>query len=479
MPNLSSFRASWLRPFLFYGNNWLSLLGGAVTTASAMVLVGFWVVGFFGRSGSANPYLGILFDLILPGVFVAGLVLILVGILVRRSYLLSTDQVPAFFPEISLNDPIFRRGIDFVVIATLINFIIVGTASYRGVAYMDTVSFCGATCHVMTPEFTAYHISSHSNVACTECHVAPGTAGYIHAKVNGTKQLMMVLVHDYPKPIMANNKVPVASSTCLNCHSPGQFVGDKIAIQTSFADDETNSKTSSLTVLHVGGRDAFGGLSGIHGAHMGKIEYIATDTTNQTIPWVAKTNADSSVTEFLAYGTKSRPTGAKRLMDCMDCHNRAAHSFDTPENALNKDMAQGSPSASLPFVHKEGLALITAKYVSREDAKVRITADFVTFYRSQYPAIWNTQRPQIDAAAKTLVNIYSSNVFPSMNVKWGTHPNNIGHNDSPGCFRCHDGNHASKAAVSITNDCATCHNLVFTDELHPKLLADLGIAKAN
>jgi hypothetical protein len=476
MPSLSSFRANWLRPILFYGNNWVSLLGGALTTASAMVLVGFWVVGFFGRGGSANPYLGIIFDLILPAIFVLGLVLILVGILIRRSYLLATDQVPTFFPEVSLNDPIFRHGLDMVVAATFINFIIVGTASYRGVAYMDTVSFCGATCHVMLPESTAYHVSSHSNVACTDCHVAPGTAGYIHAKINGTKQLFMVLMHDYPKPIMADNKVPVASATCLNCHSPGQFVGDKILIQSSYADDATNTRTSSLTVLHVGGRDAFGTLSGIHGAHMGKVEYIATDTTNQTIHWVAKTNDNGSVTEFTVAGTKTPVGGEKRLMDCMDCHNRAAHSFDTPEGALNKDMAQGNPSVSLPFVHKEGLALIKKKYPSRVEAQSRITLALVTFYRSQYPAVWNSQQAQIASAAKALFAIYSNNVFPSMNVSWGTHPNNIGHNDSPGCFRCHDGNHSNKAnTATITNDCSVCHNLVMSGEPHPKLLADLGI----
>jgi hypothetical protein len=475
MPILSSFRANWMRPLLFYGNNWLSLMGGAVTTASAMVLVGFWVVGFFGHGGSSNPYLGIIFDLIMPGIFVAGLVLIFIGILVRRSYLRATGQVPTFFPELSLRDPVFRHGLDFVIVATLINFIIVGTASYRGVAYMDTVSFCGATCHVMKPEFTAYGVSSHSNVACTDCHVAPGAAGYLHAKLNGTKQLIMVLTDDYPKPIMADNKVPVASNTCLNCHSPGRFVGDKIFIHASYGDDERNSQTFSLTLLHVGGRDSSGRVSGIHGAHMGKIQYIATDTTNQTIPWVGKTNDNGSLTEFLEAGTNGPVDGQKHLMDCMDCHNRAAHSFDTPENALNKDMALGSPSASLPFVHKEGLALIKANYESRGDAQTRIASDLVAFYRSTYPAIWDSQRPQIDAAARALLHIYSTNVFPSMNVRWGTHPNNIGHNDSPGCFRCHDGNHNAKGGASITNDCSACHNLVVSGESHPKILSDLGL----
>jgi hypothetical protein len=475
MRKAASFREDWLRPFFFYGNNWLSLLGGAITTASAMVLVGFWVVNVLGHGGSSNPYLGILFDLLLPGVFVAGLILILIGILVRRTYLLSTDQVPTFFPEVSIHDPVFRHGLDIVVVATSINFLIVGIGCYRGVAYMDTVSFCGATCHVMAPENAAYHVSSHSGVACTECHVAPGTAGYVHAKLNGTKQLFMVMVNHYPKPIMAENKVPVASTTCLNCHNAHAEMGDKLLVTSSFADDSANTQTSSVTVLHVGGEDALGHRSGIHGAHIGKIEYVATDTTDQTIPWVRKTNPDGSTIDFVASGASVPNITHPRVMDCIGCHNRAAHSFDTAQGALNKMMAQGSPNTSLPFLHKEGLSLLNTKYDSQGEAKTRITAGLTNFYRSQYPAVWDTQRAQVQTSASTLVKIFSENVFPSMNVRWGTHPNNIGHTDSAGCFRCHDGSHTSKSGVTITNDCSVCHNLVVSDEAHPKLLTDLGM----
>jgi len=475
MPKQGSFREDWLRPFFFYANNWLSLIGAAITTASAIVLIGFWVVTVFGHGGSSNPYIGIILALILPAVFVVGLVMILVGIVVRRSFLAATHRVPSFFPEVSLKDPVFRHALDFVLVATFINFIIVGTASYRGVAYMDTPSFCGASCHVMKPEFSAYHVSSHAGVACTGCHVTPGIGGYIHAKVNGTNQLFMVLTNSYPRPIMAQNKVPAAKATCLGCHNPTHFFGDKILVQSSYGDDRMNSQTSSVTVMHVGGRDSFSNLSGIHGAHTGKIEYVATDSTNQNIPWIRKTDANGVVTEFLAAGAKVPATNQRRLMDCIDCHNRAAHSFDTPENALNRKMAEGSPSVSLPFAHKEGLALIKASYPSGESAEARIQSELTTFYRSKYPAVWDTQRPQIDQAAKTLAEIYSTNVFPSMKVTWGTHPNNIGHNDSPGCFRCHDGNHSSKSGVTITNDCAVCHNLVVRDEKHPKLLTDLGM----
>jgi formate-dependent nitrite reductase cytochrome c552 subunit len=208
---------------------------------------------------------------------------------------------------------------------------------------------------------------------------------------------------------------------------------------------------------------------------MAHIEYIATDSTHQTIPWVSKTNDDGTTTEFVSTDQKEQVTGQKRAMDCIDCHNRAAHSFTTPEEALNRAMAQGSPSAALPFVHKEGLALLKATYASQEEARAKIASGLDTYYQSQYPAVWNGQRAQIDQAASTLATIYDNNVFPFMKVTWGTHPNNIGHNDYPGCFRCHDGSHNSKVGASISNDCSLCHNLLVSGEANPKLLTDLGI----
>jgi nitrate/TMAO reductase-like tetraheme cytochrome c subunit len=475
MANFERFRELRLRPLLFYGNNPISLIGGALATASALTLLGFWVVDFFGHGGSRNPYLGIIFELVLPALFILGLILIPIGMFFKRRRLVAGGKVPATYPEINLQNPTFRRGVNFVIVATFINFVIVGTATYRGVAYMDEPSFCGQTCHVMSPEWTAYQVTSHKDVACTHCHIAEGVAGYIDAKVNGTKQMIQTIAKTYPQPIFPEDKIPPANTTCLRCHNPERNIGDQLLVKTSYGDDEKNSATSTVAVMHVGGRDSFSRLSGIHGAHMGKIEYISTDSTRQTIPWVGKTNDDGSVTEFVSTDAKGPVTGQKRLMDCIDCHNRAAHSFDTPENVLNRDMAQGHPSASLPFVHKKGLELIKATYTSQEEAATKITSGLEDFYRSQYPAVWDGQRGEIDQAAKTLVTIYSRNVFPFMKVTWGTHPNNLGHNDYPGCFRCHDASHNAKDGKSITNDCSSCHNLVATDEANPKQLVDLGI----
>jgi nitrate/TMAO reductase-like tetraheme cytochrome c subunit len=469
------FKENWVRPALFFGNNALSLIGGAITSASALTLIGFWVVAVFGHGGSNNPYLGIIFDLCLPAVFIFGLVLIPIGIWFRHRHLKTVDRLPAAYPKIDLADPVFRHGVGFVIVATFINFVIVGTASYRGVAYMDTPNFCGQSCHVMAPEWSAYHVSAHAGVACTECHVSPGVPGYVHAKVNGTKQLFMVILHNYPRPIMAEGRVPPARDTCLNCHNPERLAGDKLVVKSTYGDDEKNSIARSLVLLHVGGRDQFGKLSGIHGAHMGHIEYISTDSGNQTISWVGKKNDDGSVTEFTSADANRTAAAQKHVMDCIDCHNRAAHSFETPEEALDKDMAAGTPNTSLPFAHKQGLVLIKSSYASQEEATEKITRGFEEFYRSQYPAIWNGQRTQIDQGAKALAAIYSRNVFPYMKVGWGTHPDNLGHNDYPGCFRCHDGSHNSKEGKSIANDCSTCHNLVAIDEPNPKQLAEIGM----
>ena len=67
-----------------------------------------------------------------------------------------------------------------------------------------------------------------------------------------------------------------------------------------------------------------------------------------------------------------------------------------------------------------------------------------------------------------------------MNVKWGSYPNNIGHNDFPGCFRCHDDGHKNvkESAKTMSQDCNLCHNLLAMDEANPKVLVDLGLVEA-
>jgi hypothetical protein len=480
-------RESFIRPALYFGNNPISLAGGAITSASGITIIGYWLVELFGRPND-NPYLGIIFFLLLPALFILGLLLIPVGVFWRRRKLLKAGQIPAAFPKIDFNDRIFRHGIDIVLIATIANLLIVSLASYRGAAYMDSPQFCGQSCHVMHPEFTAYKISAHSHVACVDCHIGAGAESYVRAKVNGTKQLVEVTFHpiagmapklipDYPTPIDSpvRNLRP-ARDICEGCHTPARFIGEKLLVKSTFADDEKNTETQSVVVLHLGGRDSLSHLTGIHGVHLGHIEYVATDPTRTKIPWVQKRNDDGSVTEFaIAAAGGGIPQGERRVMDCIDCHNRAAHTFVTAEDALNRAMAEGAISPELPWVHKEGLELLKATYGSEDEARAKIPEQLTAFYRSGHPEVLAAKADAIKAAGDQLATLYSQNVFPLMKVTWGTHPNHIGHMSYPGCFRCHDGDHAAKDGKSITQDCAACHNLLAVDEAKPKVLSDLGI----
>ncbi len=476
MSLFQKFREGWVRPALFFGNNPISLAGGAITSASGVTMISYWLVEMFGRFND-NPYLGIIFFLLLPGLFILGLVLIPVGVLIRRRKLQKAGQIPAEFPKIDLNDRIFRHGLDIVLVATIVNLLVVAMASYRGAAYMDSPQFCGQSCHVMHPEYTAYKISAHSHVPCVECHIGSGAEAYFSAKVNGTKQLLEVTFDRYPTPIPSPvTSLRPARYTCEGCHTPARFVGEKLLVKSNFADDEQNTESQTVLVLHLGGEDSFSHLSGIHGVHLNRMEYIATDAGRSTIPWVQRENSDGSETVFTASALNgAEPKGERRTMDCIDCHNRAAHTFSTAEDAVNRAMADGVISPELPWIHKEGLQLLNATYASQADASARIPAQLEAFYRTSNPAILTSKAALVTSASQELVTIYSENVFPDMKVTWGTHPNNIGHMAYPGCFRCHDGDHVSKSGKTITQDCSNCHNLLAVEEAKPKVLSDLGL----
>jgi nitrate/TMAO reductase-like tetraheme cytochrome c subunit len=476
VPAFQKFREGWVRPALFFGNNPISLAGGAITTASGVTMIAYWMVELFGRSND-NPYLGIIFFLLLPALFIAGLVMIPVGMWVRRKKLQKAGLIPLEFPKVDFNDRIFRHGVDIVLVATIVNFLVVSVASYRGAAYMDSPQFCGQSCHVMHPEYTAYKIAAHSHVDCVACHIGSGAEAYFSAKVNGTKQILEVTFDRYPTPIPSPvESLRPARYTCEGCHTPARFIGEKLLVKSSFADDEMNTETQTVLVLHLGGLNGLSHLTGIHGVHLGHIEYVATDPSRTTIPWVQKRNDNGTETVFATPAAGNGvPQGERRVMDCIDCHNRAAHPFVTAEQALNQAMSDGPISPDLPWIHKEGLELLKANYASEAEARVKIPAQLEAFYRSQHPEVLAAKASLVKAAGEQLVILYSQNVFPYMKMTWGTHPNHIGHMSYPGCFRCHDSEHTARDGTAIPQDCSVCHNLLAVDEAKPKVLSDLGI----
>jgi hypothetical protein len=159
----------------------------------------------------------------------------------------------------------------------------------------------------------------------------------------------------------------------------------------------------------------------------------------------------------------------------MDCHNRPSHTFEMPERAVDRAMTEGRISPDLPFVKKQVVAMLKTSYPDRETASAKIADGIVTFYRTGYPDVYRSHRGQVEAAGDQAREIYLRNVYPAMKIGWGTYPNNLGHEDFLGCFRCHDGSHQSKDGKVITQDCDACHAVLAQDESNPKILTELGL----
>ena len=359
--NLRERTRGWLQPIYFLGQNTVTLAGAVITTSTALTTVAFWFYEIF-LPGPPHPYIGILFFLIFPGIFILGLLLILVGILLRLRSLRASGKLPKTFPAIDLHLPVVRRTFGWVALATGINLLIVGTASYRGVQYMETQNFCGATCHVvMRPEYTAYQNSPHSRVDCVACHIGPGATWFVRSKLSGLKQVYAVAFHTYPRPIPSPvQDLRPAQATCEQCHWPQRFTGDKFLVNTSYKDDEKNTPQTDVFLMKVGGRTWQGSL-GIHGHHLAdgvRIRYISTDAERQTIPVVDYTDDKGKTTEFVS--TDAKPTkeelekGDHRVMDCVDCHNRPTHTFDLPENGVDKQMSIGRIRRGSSLYQEEG-----------------------------------------------------------------------------------------------------------------------------
>jgi hypothetical protein len=462
------------RPVLhLLGSHWVSMLGAAlVTTAGCSWL---FVLPVHIRGRVDNPYIGLLVFVAIPIIFFLGLAMIPLGIFLAKR------RVRDELSHVRDRKTVFRRFALFFGITTFANLVIGSQITYRAVGHMETAQFCGQSCHVMKPEFTAHQLPPHEKVACVDCHVVPGAAGFLKSKLAGTRQLLMVVTNSYPRPIgsaIESNRLAPSAETCEQCHDRSKNSGTRVRILPSYKDDETNSASYTVLNMKIGG----GAYGGIHGAHMGpgvQIRYSATDPKRQTIPWVEYKNANSGATrtytsaDATAGSTPSQPTFE---MECADCHNRAAHSFELAEHALDKAIGAGKIDVSLPFVKKQGLEILKVAYSSEEEAAQKIPASLAAFYQQQYPAIASGRSAEIASSGKAIAAIYAHNVFPDLKVTWGTYPNNVGHTDSPGCFRCHDDNHSTADKKTISQDCSICHEAVAVEEASPAIFKTLGIS---
>lgn len=462
MPTDRPSRPARVRPALY--RNWVTYAGGMIVVAGfVLTLMGILFQVF---SKSTGPYAGIITFVLFPMPMLGGLVLVLWGMRresVRRRRAGTTEAKP--YPALDLNDPRQRRIFEILFIGGSLLLAVLAVAGYNGYEVTESPEFCGNACHKpMGPDMTAYKDSPHASVACVECHVGNGPGHYVASKVNGVKQLVGVTFDSYDRPIPPPVDVlRPARETCEACHWSKKFWGTMLYQRPLYLYDEASTADQISLLLNVGGAEQGSLTTGIHW-HMVvgvEVQYVANDTLLQDIPWVRFRDRDGKTTEYFR---KDRPVEPTRIptmrlhtMDCIDCHNRPAHDYRTPDAAVDTALARGDLPRTLPWVKTESVDLLSRDFPTAQAAREAIGNDFRAFYATKYPDAAATRGEDIGRAVQTLTAIFDRNSFPEMKVNWKTYPDNIGHRNSAGCFRCHDGRHVAADGSVITQKCDACH----------------------
>src|SRR5574338_157776 len=408
-----------------YVYNPITLTGAAIASLSFGLIVFFFVFDIF--SSKENTYLGILTYIIIPSFLIIGLLLIAYGIFREKRREVKGIVRGSYLPVIDLNDPKKRAMFVTFALGTILLLLFSAFGSFKAYEYTETDEFCGTICHkVMEPEYTAYLDSPHSRVGCVGCHIGSGTNWYVKSKISGAYQVYSVLFNKYSRPIPTPvEALRPAEGTCEQCHTPALFYNEKKIDYTY---------------------------------------YIYTDKRRLVIPWVKVTSKDGKETIFKdrTFDVKKMNLNSEnmRTMDCIDCHNRPSHIYHQPDKMINEMLAKNKIDETLPFIKSISVEELEDNYTTKEQALENIKQKIDDFYLTNYPDVYKSKKNEIQSSIEIIKNIYSRNYFPYMNANWKHFPDNIAHTYTPGCFRCHDGNHVSDDGKVISNDCNSCHKII-------------------
>lgn len=364
-----------------------------------------------------------------------------------------------FFPP--ADAPLWKRALPYAFLGFVTLLLLTG-GTYAW-DYTNSPVFCGTSCHTMPPEYASYQISPHARVDCVECHIGRGfVATRISRKAGDIKHVVALAFRTYEYPIRAGELRP-ARDTCERCHFPAKFSDDSLRRNISFLEDEENTQIATYLAMRTGGGTRREGLGfGIHWHVENEVWFVATDELEQDIPYVRTVGPDGDETVYVALDSELSREELEAMpeqrMDCITCHNRITHSILPPGDAMDRALSTRQISVEIPFIRREGVRVLSESYESVEEAAAAIR-ELDEFYAEEYPDFYDENEALIDEAIDMLVSIYEDSNFPAQEVSWTTHPNNLGHINSPGCFRCHDGQHASEEDQVIRLECNLCHSI--------------------
>ncbi len=351
--------------------------------------------------------------------------------------------------------------------AFIVGFVILAVIGIQVWEYSNSLGFCTNACHDVHPEEpTSYQDFYHASVKCTECHMGRvGTLEALALKATHFRHLPAVLFENYERPLESETMRP-ASESCERCHWPPAFHGDTVVEIDRYQPDEENSGRRIFLILKTGAGERQEGMGyGIHWHITNPVEYIASDEHKQEVRWVRTTLPDGRTVEYNDVTNPLSPEeiaeSEKRVMDCVDCHNRMGHPFPSPEDLVDEALAEGRLDLDLPYAKKEMYDLLNADYASREEA-LGAVGPVRAQYEAEHPDIAASMADQIEEADQLAQELLERLVFDEPGVTWRSFPDNGKHKDFAGCFRCHDGNHLTSDGESIRLHCNICHSIPLT-----------------
>lgn len=193
--------------------------------------------------------------------------------------------------------------------AVILLIIIILASSGGLITVTEQTWFCNS-CHIMNPYYASWQASEHSEVNCLECHIEPGFAGFVRAKLNGLAQAV-----DYS--LGRNSTKPnalVGDASCLRngCHTTESLSAEPI----TFIDDQYKFSHQG----HIGATlSGWPVLCTTCHSHFEGEEHFKVSTQVCFICHFSKADAGSTV----------------HLVDtkCWDCH-------DAPAESIKRGIAQ-------------------------------------------------------------------------------------------------------------------------------------------
>lgn len=449
--------------------NWLTIIGAIIAFINLLLIIVLFIISSIFNKGSSS--LGLFIYIILPGFFVLGLIAVPTGMILERKRIRKmVDPTKARLPYIDLNDLRHRNAFVIFTVSTIIILFLSTLGSFKAFHITESVEFCGTLCHkVMEPEYTAYQNSPHANVTCVECHVGSGASWYIKSKLSGLHQVYAVLTKTYPAPIATPlHDLRPARETCEKCHWPQKFYARTLQTNKYFLADSLNSEWDVILQMKTGPEyTGLGFKEGIHW-HINpsvNIEYISDDDKRENITHVKFTNKATG--EVTIYRNESNPLSDSlvavtdaRTMDCIDCHNRPSHNYKSPPVYFDNDLLTGAVSKKLPYIKQVAMGILRQTFTDRDTAMMMIKDSIINFYKSMEGDFFDKNAGIINSSIESIGKSFSQNTFPRMKVTYDAYPEHIGHLESDGCFRCHNGTFKSESGRTITKDCNLCHSIV-------------------